>query len=149
MDNENSSNEMGTAIKMNPLVQKVDCIRFSVPNLDDGLAFYRDHLGHQVIWRTEDAVGLRLPGADAEIVIHTTRHHPEIDLLVRSVDEAVERIQAGGGKVIVPAFDIQIGRAAVVEDPWQNQFVVLDTSKGLLVTDEAGNILGNEAPEPE
>jgi len=28
--------------KEQSLVQKVDCVRFSVPDLDAGLAFYRD-----------------------------------------------------------------------------------------------------------
>ena len=43
-----------------PLVQKVDCIRLSVPDLEAGLRFYRDHLGHEIIWRSEAALGLRL-----------------------------------------------------------------------------------------
>ncbi|MBX3080330.1 MAG: hypothetical protein KF716_01770 [Anaerolineae bacterium] len=51
-----------------------------------------------------------------------------------------------GGKVIVPPFDIQIGRAAVVADPWGNQFVMLDATKGLLKVDEHKNIIGNERP---
>jgi catechol 2,3-dioxygenase-like lactoylglutathione lyase family enzyme len=129
-----------------PLIQKIDCIRLSVPNLEAGLAFYRDHLGHQVIWRTAEAVGLRLPETGSEIVLHTVHLNPEIDLLVQSVDEAAARIKAGGGKVIEPPFDIQIGRAAVVEDPWKNRFVILDVSKGLLVTDRNGNVIGNAPP---
>jgi lactoylglutathione lyase len=129
-----------------PLIQKVDCIRLSVPDLEAGLRFYRDRLGHAVLWRSQEAVGLRLPGTDAEIVLHTEKQAPEIDLKVESADEAATRIEAGGGKVIVPPFDIQIGRAAVVEDPWGNRFVVLDSSKGLLVTDADGNILGNAPP---
>ena len=51
-----------------------------------------------------------------------------------------------GGKVVVPPFGIQIGRCAVVQDPWGNEFVLLDASKGLLVTDEEGNVIGNTAP---
>ncbi len=43
----------------------------------------------------------------------------------------------------MPPFDIQIGRAVVVEDPWGNRFVLLDASKGLLVTDADGNVIGN------
>src|SRR5688500_11803705 len=41
-----------------PLIRKVDCVQIQVPNLDAGLAFYRDQLGHQLVWRTESAVGL-------------------------------------------------------------------------------------------
>jgi hypothetical protein len=46
---------------------------------------------------------------------------------------------------IVPPFDIQIGRCMVVQDPWGTQLVLLDASKGLLVTDAAGNVTGNRA----
>lgn len=126
-----------------PLIRKVDCVRLYVPDLDVGLAFYRDQLGHELIWRTEDAVGLRLPETDAEIVLHTERGEPEIDLQVDSADAAAARFEAAGGKIVVPPFDIQIGRAVVVQDPWGNQFVLLDASKGLLVTDADGNVIGN------
>jgi catechol 2,3-dioxygenase-like lactoylglutathione lyase family enzyme len=44
-----------------PLFQKIDCIRLRVDNLDEALAFYRDRLGHALVWRTERSVGLRLP----------------------------------------------------------------------------------------
>jgi len=126
-----------------PLIRKVDCVRLCVPDLDVGLAFYRDRLGHEIIWRTEHAVGLRLPDTDAEIVLHAEQGEPEIDLLVDSADGAAARFEAAGGKIVVPPFDIQIGRAVVVQDPWGNEFVLLDTSKGLLVTDADGNVIGN------
>ena len=35
-----------------PLVQKIDCVSFYVPDLDAGLAFYCGKLGHPLIWRT-------------------------------------------------------------------------------------------------
>ena len=126
-----------------PLVRKVDCIRLSVSDLDAGLAFYRDKLGHELIWRTEDSVGLRMPDTDTEIVLHAEQGEPEIDLKVDSADAAATRFEKAGGKVIVPPFDIRIGRAVVVQDPWGNELVLLDTSKGLLVTDANGNVIGN------
>ena len=33
-----------------PLFRKVDCVRIPVPDLEAGLAFYRDQLGHALIW---------------------------------------------------------------------------------------------------
>lgn len=126
-----------------PLIQKVDCVRLHVSDLDSGLAFYRDQLGHEIIWRTEDAVDLRLPETDAELVLHTEQQEPEIDRKVQSADAAAVRFEEAGGKIIVPPFDIQIGRAVVVQDPWGNQYVLLDASKGLLVTDAEGNVIGN------
>jgi len=126
-----------------PLVQKIDCVSFYVPDLDAGLAFYRDRLGHTLIWRDQHSAGLRLPGTDAEIVLQDQRPGQEIDFKVVSADEAARQFVAAGGTILVPPFDIRIGRAVVVQDPWGNPYVLLDTSKGLLATDENGCVTGN------
>ena len=126
-----------------PLIRKVDCVRLYVSDLEAGLTFYRDRLGHELIWRTATAAGLRLPETDAELVIQSKDQRQETDLLVDSADTAAEFIQQAGGKVIVPACDIQVGRCVVVEDPWGNPLVLLDTSKGLFTTDADGNVIGN------
>ncbi len=129
-----------------PLIRKIDCIQLCVPDLEAGLAFYRDRLGHELIWRTKTAAGLRMPESEAEILIQTEGPRREVDLLVDSADEAATFIEQVGGKVVVPPFDIQIGRCVVVEDPWGNPLVLLDTSKGLLATDANGNVIGNLDP---
>ena len=126
-----------------PLFRKVDCLQLYVPDLEAGLSFYRDRLGHALLWRTATAAGLRLPETDAELVIQTEEQRQEIDLLVDSADAAAEFLVQAGGKVIVPPFDIQIGRCVVVEDPWGNPLVLLDTTRGLLATDDKGNVIGN------
>jgi predicted enzyme related to lactoylglutathione lyase len=125
------------------LIRKVDCVRLFVPDLEAGLSFYRDRLGHPLIWRTETAAGLRLPESEAELVLQTEDQRQEVDLLIDSADEAAKLVEQAGGKVIVPPFDIQIGRCVVLEDPWGNALVLLDTSKGLLKTDADGNVIGN------
>jgi lactoylglutathione lyase len=129
-----------------PLLRKVDCLQIPVPSLEDGLAFYRDLLGQALIWRTDTAAGLRMPDSDAEIVIQTERPDLEVNITVASADAASATIAAIGGRVVVPPFDIQIGRCTVVEDPWGNRLVLLDTSKGLLVTDTSGAVVGNADP---
>ena len=132
-----------------PLIRKIDCVRFSVPDLDAGLAFYRGRLGHQLNWRTATAAGLRLPESDAEIVLQTERPGLETDFLVDSADEAAQRFVDVGGSLVAGPFDIQIGRCAVVADPWGNVLVLLDLSKGRLVTDADGNVMGNEPPHQQ
>ena len=129
-----------------PLFRKVDCIRLYVPDLEAGLTFYRDQLGHPLIWRTEHEAGLRLADSEAELVLQTERPGLEVNITVQSADEAAARWVALGGEVIAGPFDIRIGRCVVVRDPWGNPLVLLDTSKGLLVTDEEGNVIGNEPP---
>jgi predicted enzyme related to lactoylglutathione lyase len=130
-----------------PLFQKIDCIRLHVDDLDEALAFYRDRLGHELVWRTDGVAGLRLPDTEAEVVLHTDGHGQEIDFKVESADVAAERFVEAGGTIVIPPFDIQIGRCVVVADPWGNPLVLLDFSKGLLVTDEAGNVIGNAPPQ--
>jgi catechol 2,3-dioxygenase-like lactoylglutathione lyase family enzyme len=113
-----------------------------VADLDEGLAFYRDRLGHELIWRTGEAAGLRLAGDVSELVLHTEPISLEVDLTVPSADDAADRFQRAGGKVVVPPFDIRVGRAVVVEDPWGNRLVLLDSSKGTFVTDHYGTVVG-------
>jgi nucleoside phosphorylase/predicted enzyme related to lactoylglutathione lyase len=125
------------------LFNKVDCIRLYVADLESGLAFYRDRLGHPLIWRTKVAAGLHMPGSDAELVIQTEDERQEVDITVHSADAAAQCFVDAGGTLVLPPFDIQIGRCTVVRDPWGNTLVLLDTSKGLLIPDNDGNVIGN------
>jgi predicted enzyme related to lactoylglutathione lyase len=124
-----------------PLFRKVDCLALRVTDLETAISFYRN-LGHYVLWRTDSAAGLGLPESEAELVLQTERPGPETDLTVEEVAPAVERFVAAGGSVVVEPFDIAIGRCAVIADPWGNHLVILDNSKGRLLTDEAGNVTG-------
>jgi len=124
-------------------IKKVDCIRLYVENLESGLSFYRDKLGLKIIWRTKKEIGLGMPNDQSEIVIHTEQKSPEIDLKVESVDEIIDFIEDSGGKITNGPFDIRIGRCLVIKDPWENELVLLDSTKGLLKTDSEGNVIGN------
>lgn len=131
---------------MAPLFRKIDSLQIRVPDLEAGLAFYRDQLGHTLIWRTATAAALRLPESGAELVLQTERSGPEIDLLVDSADEATARFVAAGGTVVAGPFDIMIGRCVVVDDPWGTRLVLLDMRNGPLRTDAAGNVIGVGPP---
>jgi lactoylglutathione lyase len=130
-----------------PLFHKIDCLQIPVPDLEAGLAFFRDSLGHALVWRSATAAGLRLPDSDVEIVLQTERPKFEANLVVGSADAASETIVAAGGRILVAPFDIQIGRCADVADLRNNRLVLLEKSKGALETDEQGNLIGNVAPE--
>jgi catechol 2,3-dioxygenase-like lactoylglutathione lyase family enzyme len=129
-----------------PLFRKIDCVMLYVPDLEEAIAFYQDRLGHRLAWRIPDAAGLKMPDTDAEIVLQTGQRGMEVDFLVPSADEAAREFEMAGGMIVVPPFDIQIGRCVVVKDPWDHTLVLLDTSKGRLITDKQGNVIGNEPP---
>lgn len=127
------------------LFQKVDAVTIPVPDLDAGLRFYRDGLGHRLRWRN-DAIGqaaLAMADSETEIVLSTELGY-EPDWLVADVVQAVAVIVAAGGQVISEAADIPVGRVAVVLDPFGNTLVLVDLSKGLYVTDDAGNVTAVE-----
>ena len=66
-----------------PILRAVDAVTVPVPDLDQGLAYYRDGLGHEVIWRNDELgqVGLRLPDSNADLVL-TTQQSYEVNWLV-------------------------------------------------------------------
>ena len=125
-----------------PLFRKVDCVRVPVADLEAGLEFYRNTMGLALNWRTETAAGLRMPETDAEFVIHTESQPEEVDLVVDDASAAAARVVESGGRVIAGPFEIDVGRCAVVADPWGNVLVVLDLSKGRYRTDGDGNVTG-------
>ena len=126
-----------------PLFRKLDNLLLTVPDLDAAIAFYRDRLGHPLIWRDDDAAGFALPDTDAELVVHTAIG-PESDILVEDVDEAVVAFVGAGGEIVEPPFDIAIGRCARLRDPFGNPIVILDQSKGRLKTAPDGAVIGVE-----
>jgi len=127
-----------------PLIRKVDCVQFYVSDLESGIKFYQNTLGHKLKWRKEDSAGFQMSESDTEIVIQTSRKGQETDLLVESVVLSVKYLVDAGSRVIVQPFDIDVGKCAIVEDPWGNRHVLLDLSKGVLLTDSEGKVIGNE-----
>jgi len=125
-----------------PLFQKLDCIHVDVPDLDTGLEFYRDKLGLELKWRGKTSAGLKLGNEGSEVVLDTEPLEWKTDLLVDSVPDAVQQFEESGGTVLRCPFDIQIGKAAVVRDPWGNEYTLLDQGKGTFDTDDTGNVTG-------
>jgi catechol 2,3-dioxygenase-like lactoylglutathione lyase family enzyme len=93
------------------VLRGVDAVTVPVPDLDQGLQFYRDQLGHELVWRNDAVgqVGLRLPESQAELVLSTNLEYA-VNWLATSVSEAVETIAEPGGKVILKPTQIKVGR---------------------------------------
>ena len=125
------------------LFEKVDAVTVPVPDLDAGLRFYADALGHRLKWRNDELgqAGLQLPGGDTELVLATgLRYEP--NWLVASADGAAERVREAGGRVVHGPLDIPVGRLVVVADPFDNVLVLLDLSKGLYQVDASRDVTG-------
>lgn len=122
----------------------VDCVRVYVPDLQKGLEYYRDNLGLKLAWKSEHEIGLLFGDGVTELVIQNEDRGVETDLKVESVEETVQVIERAGGRILKGPFDIRIGKCAIVADPWGNEMVILDSSKGTFITDQDGNIVGQE-----
>jgi lactoylglutathione lyase len=124
------------------LLKNVDCIELYVSDLDDGIGYYCGCMGLKLLWRAETSVGLGMENDIAEVVLQTDRKKMNVDFKVDSVVESVDAIVRSGGKIIYGPFDIPIGKCAVVQDRWENEYVILDMTKGKYVADEQGNVIG-------
>jgi len=124
-----------------PLLRQVDAVTIPVPDLDLGLRFYRDQLGHRLLWRNNaiGQAGLSLADAETEIVLSTSVGYAP-NWLVTSVVEAATRIVDAGGRIKVEPTAIPVGQLAVVVDPFGNELVLLDLSSGCYATDRAGDV---------
>lgn len=114
-----------------PLFRAVDAVVVRVPSLEEGLAFYHDALGHELLWRTETMLALGFGDSETELVL-ALETGAETDLLVESVEDAVAAIRQAGGTLVSGPDDIAVGKVAVVKDPFGNQLTLVDLTKGRL-----------------
>jgi predicted enzyme related to lactoylglutathione lyase len=130
-------------MRNDPVLQSVDAITIRVPDLDSGLRFYRDAMGHDLKWRNDEIgqAGLKLPGSDTEIVLSTQLEYAP-NWLVASAEEAARVIVQSGGTMIAGPLEIPVGQVAIVADPFGNVLVLVDMSKGRYLTDDAGRVTG-------
>jgi predicted enzyme related to lactoylglutathione lyase len=129
------------------LLRKIDAVTVPVPDLDQGLLFYRDALGHELLWRDDSRgqAGLRMPESQTEIVL-TLREGYEPNWLVTSTAEAAQAVVDAGGRIVSGPFDIPVGAVVVVADPFGNVLVLVDLTKGRYITDAGGNVTGVQEP---
>lgn len=128
------------------LFSYLDCIELYTPDIQQGIDYYCNNLGLKVLWKSDSSAGLGMNEGKTEIVIQNERKEQNMDIKVDSVIEAVKEIEKAGGQIIHGPFDITIGKCAVVKDPWGNKYVLLDTTKGTYITDNEGNIIGQNEP---
>ena len=77
---------------------------------------------------------------------------------VEDVDATVAEIEAGGGRAVVPAFDIEVGRIAMAADPQGNAFYVMkpippagspEAQSDVFSPDQVQHISWNELSTPD
>ena len=111
-----------------------------VEDVDVSAAYYAKVFGLRPKWSGEEAVGLAFPETDAEIVLHRETTIPssvEVHYLVDDVVVAVAHYAAQGCEILVAPFDITIGKCAVIRDPFGTRLCILDTTKGLRLSNLA------------
>lgn len=113
-------------------LRKIDCVMVRVDDLAAAGAFYARVFGLRKLWQDELSIGMGMAETDAEIVLHTMDIPVEESLyyLVDDVLAAVSACQQEGCTIRKAPFDIQIGKCAVLEDPFGNAVCILDMSKG-------------------
>jgi predicted enzyme related to lactoylglutathione lyase len=104
-----------------------------VDDIAKAVAYYERVFGFRERWRDSLSVGLGFPVTDAEIVIHSNfdlPHRVEVHYLVDDVEAFVVHVEQNGSRIVVPPFEIVIGKCAVIEDPFGITMCVLDMTKG-------------------
>lgn len=115
------------------MFKKIDCVMIRLDDVGAGEKFYSEVFGLRPLWREAGSVGMGLPETDAEIVLHRSAEIPnkvEVHYLVDDVVTAVKYYAEKGCRVLVPPFDVLIGKCAVVQDPFDTTICLLDLSSG-------------------
>ena len=115
------------------MFKKIDCVMIRVDDVAAGEKFYSEVFGLKPLWREAGSVGMRLPETDAEIVLHNNSeipHRVEVHYLVDDVVAAVKGYAEKGCRVLVPPFDVLIGKCAVIQDPFGTTICLLDQTSG-------------------
>jgi predicted enzyme related to lactoylglutathione lyase len=125
------------------VLRGIDAVTVPVPDLDLGLAFYRDALGLELRWRN-DAVGqagLGLPDGPAELVLALREPYAPAWLVDSALDAGRVIVEAGG-RVVEGPRSVPVGNIAVALDPFGNHLVLVDLAKGRYTTDTDGTVTG-------
>jgi predicted enzyme related to lactoylglutathione lyase len=115
------------------MFKKIDCVMVRVDDVVSAEKFYSEVFGLKPRWREAGAVGIGMPETDAEIVLHSDAGIPnkvEVHYLVDDVVAAVKGYAEKGCRVLVPPFDVLIGKCAVIQDPFGTTICILDLTSG-------------------
>ena len=115
------------------MFKKIDCVMIRVPDVPSAEKFYNEVFGVRTLWRDAGNAGLVFPNSDVEIVLHSNNNIPnkvEVHYLVDNVVSAVALYESKGCRILVPPFDILIGKCAVIQDPFGTTICILDQTSG-------------------
>lgn len=116
------------------MLRKIDCVMIRVDDATAAARYYERVFGLLPQWSGDDAIGLRFPDSDTEVVLHCDDDIPgpvEVHYLVDDVIAAVAAFASQGCEILTPPFDITVGKCAVIRDPFGVRLCMLDLTKGL------------------
>jgi lactoylglutathione lyase len=125
---------MGLNERRNAMLKKIERVLIRVKDVTEAADFYADVFGLKPVWRDEQeaSAGLLLPETETEIVLSYDPHLPgqvEIHYRVDDVVSAVQKYTEQGCIVVTQPFETQMGKCAVIEDPFGIHLILLDMSK--------------------
>jgi predicted enzyme related to lactoylglutathione lyase len=115
------------------MFKKIDCVMIRVDDVAAGEKFYSEVFGLKPLWREPGSVGMGFPETDAEIVLHNSAEIPnkvEVHYLVDDVVAAVKSYAEKGCRILVPPFEVLIGKCAAIQDPFATTICLLDQTSG-------------------
>jgi lactoylglutathione lyase len=115
------------------MLRKIDCVMIRVDAVETAADYYENVFGLKPLWSGDGSIGLVFPETNAEIVLHNDPNIPsplEVYYVVDDVVSAVHHYTGKGCEVLVPPFDITIGKCAVIKDPFGTRLGILDQTKG-------------------
>ena len=119
--------------------------KLNIPEMDKALAFYRDALGFAVT-RTFDEPDflehiMALPGQEAGPNLLLVEYkdgrevgvgpgHGPVGFMTDDIDAAIERAVSAGAMVVLPVFEMDGVRIAMLLDPWGHEIELVQPPAG-------------------
>lgn len=124
---------------MGIVLKGIDRILLKVTDLASATRYYSSVLGLVVDRQHSGVVAMKIPGDDAEIVLHSDSHRPDVEVcfLVDDVRKLYEQRQHLRLNFIAPPTATQNGYRAAVRDP-QGHVITLHDRAGLPGTEVLG-----------
>ena len=115
------------------MLQKIDSITIHVRDAAEASDFYSEVFGLQPLWKDDQnaSAGLTFPDRNSEVILYSDTVRPgeiEVNYLVEDVISAIQKYIDQGCTLAVEPFDVNMGKCAVIQDPFGIRLCIIDKS---------------------